>query len=125
MPRLNKGDEKVVEQYGFLFATPPEKNSTRRSRYDEMWEAARELCKKFPNQTLKVRVHNNASAAYEDATKVNNGEKRNFAADYEEWVAVAAPSADENDVYGDDHPKAGQPMTAVYLTYVGPKSDAE
>lgn len=114
MPRLSKADESTVEEYGFSFTAPPERDGTRRSRYDEMWEAARTLCRKFPGQTLKVRTHNHPSSAYDDAKKINNGEKRLFAHDYKEWRAVAAPSTDESEIDDD-----GKPLTAVYLTYIG------
>jgi hypothetical protein len=123
-PRLNKTQEKVVEEFGFSFVDEvPEVDRSRVSKYDAMWEAARNLCARFPNKPLLVRVHNNKSQAYEEAKKVNNGEKRLFKTDFAEWRAVAAPSNREDDVYPEDHELHGQRMTGVYLTYLGPQDE--
>lgn len=116
MPRMSKADEALVTEYGFSFTPPPEKDNTRRSRYDDMWAAARVLCQKYPGNPLKVRTYNHASSAYEDAKKINNGERKAFQQDYTDWTAVAAPSTDPEEVNDD-----GKPLTAVYLTFIGEK----
>jgi len=111
-PRLNQTDTKVVESYGFEFAEPPEQEGTRRSRYDEMWSAAKELCLKFPGQTLKVRNYNNASTAYNEAKSINNGEHRMFIPeeghDANEWTAKAVKNTE---VLNDK----GEPSFDMYL----------
>jgi hypothetical protein len=89
MARLNRTDEALVEEFGFTFEEPPEVDSTRRSRYEPMWEAAKALCEKNPGRSLKVRSYNNASTAYNDAKAVNNGEKKSFAGEGDHWLAVA------------------------------------
>lgn len=127
-PRLNQGQQKVVENFGFAFVDEvPEVDRSRRSKYDEMWEAARTLCQRFPGKALMVRVHNHKPQAYEEAKAINNGDKRLFKEDFAQWKAVAAPSNNEDDVYEDDYKDEslrGQRRTAVYLTYLGHQSEA-
>lgn len=124
-PRLTKADEKVTEEFGFEFAEAPVSDNTRRSRYDALWTNARTLCMKFPGKTLKVRVHNNPSAAYADAKAINNGDKHAFKEDYSDWTAKAALSGNPEEVYAEGHDKAGEPLTAVYLTYTPQVESAE
>lgn len=100
MARLNKADEDAIAEFGFAFEEPPDVASTRRSRYDDMWDAARNLCVKNPSKSLKVRSYNNASTAYNDAKAINNGEHRMFVPDPETgesasaWLAVAVKNAE-------------------------------
>jgi hypothetical protein len=89
MPRLSRSDEEALEGFGFVFEEPPEQENTRRSRYDEMWDAAKTLCEKMPGKSLKVRSYNNASTAYNDAKGINNGEKKAFEGEGDKWLAVA------------------------------------
>lgn len=89
MARLSKAEEEALESFGFSFEEPPEVDSTRRSRYDEMWDAAKSLCEKMPGKSLRVRSYNNASTAYNDAKAINNGEKKSFEGESDKWLAVA------------------------------------
>ncbi len=57
MARLSRADEEALEEFGFSFEEPPEVDSTRRSRYEPMWEAAKALCEKAPGKSLKVRSY--------------------------------------------------------------------
>ena len=112
MPRLNQTDTKVAESFGFAFEEPPAQDGARRSRYDEMWTAAKELCEKFPGQTLKVRSYNNASTAYNDAKGINNGDHRMFTVeeghDATEWTAKAVKNAEVLN-------EKGEPTFDMYL----------
>lgn len=89
MARLTSADEKALEEFGFVFEEPPEGEATRRSRYDPMWAAAKVLCEKNVGKSLKVRSYNNASTAYNDAKAINNGEKKQFEGEADQWTAVA------------------------------------
>lgn len=111
-PRLTKAQSELMEQFGFEFTAPPERTNTRASKYDDLWIAARTVAMAQPGTTLKVRVYNNPSAAYNDAKAINNSNHRQFKDDGQNWVAVAAKSDAENDVDED-----GEPLFAVYLTY--------
>jgi hypothetical protein len=119
MPRTSKTDEKVMSEYGFEFSTPPENSGTRASKYDELFEAARELCLKFPGQSLKVVTYEKQSQPYNIAKAINNGEHRSFKDDAADWVAVARKI--ETEVEDSDEPKV---EWAVWLTYE-PKSESE
>jgi hypothetical protein len=96
MARLSKAEEEALETYGFVVEEPPEQDSTRRSRYEPMWDAARAVCQKMPGKSLKVRSYNNASTAYNDAKAINNGEKKGFedVEDGYKWTAVAGKNED-------------------------------
>ncbi|HET7713330.1 MAG TPA: hypothetical protein VFK94_02745 [Patescibacteria group bacterium] len=95
MARLSKADEEALESFGFEFAEPPEKEDSRRSRYDEMWAAAKTLCEKNPGKSLKVRSYNNASTAYNDAKAINNAEHRMFSdGEPADWTAVAVKNTE-------------------------------
>jgi hypothetical protein len=90
-PRLTNADNELLTEFGFEFEEPPEKSSVRRSRYDDLWTAAKALCERFPDRSLKVRHYNNASTAYNDAKSINNGDHRMFAdaESVSDWTAVA------------------------------------
>jgi hypothetical protein len=119
-PRLKQAEVAVVDQFGFEFAEAPERDRKRRSKYDDVWDAARNLCKQYPGRSLKVRTYNNSSSAYSDATAINNGEKKVFKDDFKEWEAVASESTNPEEVYPEGHKKAGQRVHAVYLKYIAP-----
>lgn len=113
MPRLTNAERKSAEAFGFEFTAPPERESSRSSRYDEMWDAARALCESNPGTSLKVRTYGSSSGAYAEAKAINNSEHRKFK-DGSKWVAVAAPSTNEEEV-----DEEGHALTALYLTYKG------
>jgi hypothetical protein len=111
MARITKASQEILDTFGFEVGEAPEKDTSRRSKYDDMWEAARNFCESNPGTTIKVRTYTNASAAYSDAKAINNGEHRHFS-DGAKWQAVAAKS--ETDVSEDD-----KPLHAIWLTYNG------
>ena len=119
MPRTSKADDKVLEEYGFEFSAPPETNRTRSSKFDELFEAARELCMKFPKQSLKVVTYDKQSQPYNIAKAINNGEHRSFKDDSADWVAVARKVEVESE--DSDEPKV---EWSVWLTY-DPKEESE
>jgi hypothetical protein len=110
MPRLSKSDEEALAEFGFEISEPPEQENTRRSRYEPMWDAARALCQKMPGKSLKVRSYNNASTAYNDAKAINNGEKRGFEDQGDQWLAVAS----KNEEVRNDK---DEPTYDLYLKY--------
>jgi hypothetical protein len=97
MPRLSRADENVVSEFGFEFSTPPAIAITRSSKYEAMWEAAKELVQKFPGQTLKVIEYDKKGTAYQTARAINNGENKAFKHDYESFVAKAARVNEEDE----------------------------
>lgn len=111
MARMTKASQEILDTFGFEVGEAPEKDNSRRSKYDEMWEAARTFCEGNPHTTIKVRTYSNASAAYSDAKAINNGEHRHFK-DGAQWQAVAAKS--ETDTAED-----GTHLHALWLTYNG------
>jgi hypothetical protein len=119
MPRLNKTDEKVMEEFGFQFSSPPENAGTRSSRYDEMWEAARNVCMKFPGQSLLVITYDKPSQPYNTAKAINNGEHRSFKDDSASWTAVAR----KFDVPNEDESVEPESRCGIWLTYNGEASE--
>lgn len=115
-PRLNKSQTETLEKFGFEISTPPEKDNSRRSKYDEMWEAAKALLETMPGTQIKVRTYTNASASYAEAKAINNGEHRHFKNEGEKWLAIGTKTEDETwtDDDGNEHP-----LYAVWLTYKG------
>lgn len=111
MARITKASQDILDSFGFEVGEAPEKDTSRRSKYDDMWEAARKFCESNPGVTIKVRTYTNPSAAYNDAKSINNGEHRHFS-DGAAWRAVAAKSDNEADVTED-----GKPLFAIWLTY--------
>ena len=111
-PRLTKASQEVVDTFGFVFGDPPERDLTRRSKYDPMWEAVKTLLLAHPNQSVKVRTYTNASAAYQEAKAINNGEHRHFKDEGSKWTAVGTKSDDENDV-----DEEGNVLYAIWLEY--------
>lgn len=109
MARLNKTQQDILSNFGFVVSEPPERTATRSSKYDDMWEAAKKFLESSPGVTIKVRVYANPSAAYSDAKKINNGEHRHFK-DGTVWTAVASKTEDEFD-------EDGNPLYGVWLTY--------
>lgn len=109
MPRLNKGDQAVVDEFGFEFSEPPERANTRRGKHFERWEKAKEVAQKYPGNSLKVLTFNQASSAYSTAKQINNNEHRQFENDPQVWVAVAGPDATEENEH----------QHAIWLTYNG------
>lgn len=116
MARLNKSQTETLEKFGFTVSEPPEREATRRSKYDELWEAAKAFLESAPGVTIKVRNYTNASAAYADAKAINNGEHRHFKDEGAKWLAVGTKTEDEvyEDTDGDE-----QPYYGVWLTYKG------
>ena len=100
MPKLNKTDETVLENFGFEFSEVPEIQITRTSKHEARWEAAKAMCKKFPGQTLKVIEYDKKATAYQTARGINNGENKSFLEDYAEFTAVAKETEQGSDVYG-------------------------
>lgn len=115
-PRLNKAQSELLEKFGFEISTPPERDNTRRSKYDETWEAAKGLLESMPGVQIKVRTYTNASAAYADAKAINNGEHRHFKNEGEKWLAIGTKTEDETWTDNDGNE---QPLYAVWLTYKG------
>lgn len=95
-PKIKQADLNVAESLGLEFGTPPERDTTRRSKHDERWQAARELCQKYPGQALRVLTYNQPSQPYSIAKQINNGDHRYFTEDYAEFTAVAAKNHDDN-----------------------------
>jgi hypothetical protein len=85
-----------------------------------LWDAARAVCEAKPGLTIKTRLYNGSSGAYQDATKINNADHRMFTdnVDGSMWRAEAAV-AGPDDVYYNE--KSGETIQqyAVYLTYLG------
>lgn len=109
-PKIRKADETLAEQYGFEISTPPEKAQTRKSKYDEVWAAARKFTMRNPGVTIKVRSdYGSLSNAYNNAKEINNGEHRAFSDDSSTFTAVA----------GKDTDAEGTEQICVWLTYNG------
>lgn len=104
-PKIKAADANVLESLGLEFGSPPERQTTRRSKHDELWQAARELTMKYPGQSLKVLTYNQPSQPYSMAKQINNGDHRYFKDDAEAFTAVAAKN--EDDTY------------SIWLTYNG------
>jgi len=121
MPRLAKADEKVMSDFGFQFSAPPESAGTRASKYDEMWEAARSICLKFPKQTLMVTSYDKQSQPYNIAKAINNGEHRSFKDDSASWTAVAR----KFEVPSEDESVEPEVRWGIWLTYNGEATDEE
>lgn len=119
MPRLGKTDQTTVEEFGFEFSTPPENAGTRTSKLDERWEAARELCLKFPGQSLKVISYEKQSQPYNIAKAINNGEHRSFKDDAADWTAVARKET----VTDPENEEETVEQYSVWLTYNGHKAE--
>lgn len=110
MARLTKASEALLETFGFVVETPPERDNTRRSKWDEVWEAAKQFCETNVGQTIRVRSYTNASMSYSDAKAINNREHRHFKDEVPlAWTAVAAKTDEVDD---DD-----KPVYAIWLTY--------
>lgn len=107
MARLPANLQAQVEEFGFEFSEVPEVTHTRRSKYAEMWEAAKEVTRRNPGKALRVREWEQASQPYNIAKQINNGDRKEFEGNdaSEEFTAVAAKT--ENDTY------------AIWLTYNG------
>lgn len=108
MARLNKTQERLLEEFGFTVETPPEKDTSRRSKWDATWEAARDFCASSVGTTIRVRSYTNASMSYAEAKAINNGEHRHFKDDGSKWTAVASKT---DEVDEDD-----KPVYAIWLT---------
>lgn len=114
-PRLNKSQSETLEKFGFEISTPPERDTSRRSKYDEMWEAAKALLETMPGVAVKVRNYTNASAAYQEAKAINNGEHRHFKNEGNKWTAVGTKTDEvETDDEGNEVAVYG-----IWLTYNG------
>lgn len=93
-PKVREKDLAVAEEFGLEFGTPPEKDTSRRSKHDERYETARTLTMKYPGQSLKVLTYSQASQPYSIAKQINNGEHRHFKDDAAQFTAVAAKNED-------------------------------
>lgn len=112
MARLTKASQELLDTFGFVVSEAPEKDTSRKSRYDDLWDAARTFLTTNPGVTIKVRTYPSASAAYTDAKAINNGDHRKFKGEQKSWTAVATKSDDEADVNED-----GERLYALWLTY--------
>lgn len=107
-PRLNKSQSDTLEKFGFEVSAPPERDTSRRSKYHEMWEAAKELLQTMPGVEVKIRNYTNASAAYAEAKAINNGEHRHFKNEGAKWTAVGTKTDEvETDDEGNEVPLYG------------------
>ena len=93
-PKIRQTDLNVVESFDMEFGAPPERDTSRRSKHDERWQAARDLTMKYPGQSLRVLTYNQPSQPYSIAKSINNGEHRYFKEDSESFTAVAAKNDD-------------------------------
>lgn len=114
-PRLNKSQTETLEKFGFEVSAPPERDTSRRSKYDEMWEAAKELLQTMPGQAVKIRNYTNASAAYQEAKAINNGEHRHFKNEGNKWTAVGTKTEDFE--VAEDGTEV--PLYGIWLTFNG------
>jgi hypothetical protein len=112
MARLTKASQEILDTFGFVVSEAPEKGTSRKSKYDELWDAARNFLTSNPGVTIKVRTYPSASAAYTDSKAINNGDHRKFKNEQKSWTAVATKSDDEADVKKD-----GERLYALWLTY--------
>jgi hypothetical protein len=115
MARLTKASQEILDTFGFVVSEAPEKDTSRASKYDPLWDAARTFLMANPGVTIKVRTYPSASAAYTDAKAINNGDHRKFKNEQANWTAVSTKSDDEADVNDD-----GERLYALWLTYTGP-----
>jgi hypothetical protein len=112
MAKMSASDSRTLEEFGFEFSAPPEIAISRRSKHEAMWEAAKELCSKYPGQSLKVIEYDKRTTAYQTARAINNGANKAFTEDFHEWTAKASVlSADEPDTF------------AIWLTYNGSEEE--
>lgn len=114
MARISKADENLLEEFGLAFEEVPEVDNTRTSRYDALWDAAVQLCRRHPGKSLRVRTYNNASTAYKEAKDINNNEGRAKVTpeDGENWVAIATKT---DEIYESRNGKESH-VYAIYLT---------
>lgn len=125
MAKLSKGDTETLEQFDLVFEDVPEVDNSRVSKWDPVWEAATNLCRRHPGKSLRVRTYNNASTAYAQAKAINNGEFRGVTVNEElgeninSWLAQSVRT---EQTYEDKNGKT-QHVYAIYLEYRG--ADAE
>lgn len=120
MARLSKADAAILEQFEFEFSAPPERDRSRKGKHHARWEAARALCEKNPEQTLKVMEYRNQGSAYQTAKQINNGEHKVFSHDAGNWTAVAAPLPP---FINDDDEEEAREGYGVWLTYTPHEED--
>jgi hypothetical protein len=77
-PKVKAADNRVLEETGMLFETPPENSTTRKSKHDDLYGKAISLAKQYPGQFLRVMTYNNPSQPYNLAKAINNEERAEF-----------------------------------------------
>lgn len=114
MARISKADENLLEAFDLVFEDVPEVDNTRASKWDSVWDAATQLCRRHVGKSLKVRTYNNASMAYKEAKDINNNEGRAkvHRLDGEEWIAIATKT---EETYESKNGNLS-PVYAIYLT---------
>lgn len=104
-PKIKQADLNTAESLGLAFEEPPPRDTTRRSKHDELWSTARELTMRNPGRSLKVLTYKQPSQPYSIAKAINNGDHRYFTEDAAQFTAVAGKN--EEGTY------------SIWLTYTG------